>query len=479
VNGVRAVQPIVQEVVLKSVKAAIAGRKVSITFDGSKVNFAIEGMLARFLNDDHMPTTVCIGCKALKTSVDTEMMRQLIKDHLADAGVAVSQVVAFCSDSGPPNPTAMQEWNKLAGNLYFGQDLVDNTVLWLPCLMHALSNAGTVLRKSLPGVKKFMSGFKEMVNTSSASCIAWTEKTQQSCPGLSEKTFRSWYDRSTPLLDVWGQIPAFLIEAKKRTLAKKSVEKMTEAWKRKTLRAELIFCQQFGKLLRDASFELEGDGFCIAYVSSHLALIQKLSAEVTNQRGNFRMFADAARQAVQDGLPAVQAEDFVKQLMATAQSVLDHFDRAIMSKMKDLMPLFWAAGLFEPHRFAVEWGKLTFITDRPRWLDLLAGLKGVPSNSCVGLDAELGIYHDLVRNRLAEVQATPSLGSPSQLWLWWRGIREKVPPWYAVAAILVLMQPSSAVIERFFSLVKANSSGQQSGESADTFAMRCMCLYNE
>ncbi len=159
------------------------------------------------------------------------MMRELIKLHLDEAGINISQVVAFCSDSGPPNPTAMQDWNKLATNLHFGQAAADNTVLWLPCLMHALSNAGTVLRKALPAVKKFMSGFKKMVNTSSASCIAWTDKTQQACTGLSEKTFWAWYDRSTPLLDVWGSIPAFLSEAKKRSLAKKSVEKMAEAWK--------------------------------------------------------------------------------------------------------------------------------------------------------------------------------------------------------------------------------------------------------
>ena len=41
-SGVRAVQPIVQEMVMSSMKAAVAGRLVSITFDGSKDNFAIE-----------------------------------------------------------------------------------------------------------------------------------------------------------------------------------------------------------------------------------------------------------------------------------------------------------------------------------------------------------------------------------------------------------------------------------------------------
>jgi hypothetical protein len=62
--------------------------------------------------------------------------------------------------------------------------------------------------------------------------------------------------------------------------------------------------------------------------------------------------------------------------------------------------------------------------------------------------------------------------------MWWRGLRLKLPSWFALATILVLMQPSSASIERFFATVKANTSGQQNGESAETLALRSMCLYN-
>ncbi len=230
--------------------------------------------------------------------------------------------------------------------------------------------------------------------------------------------------------------------------------------------------------MRDASFELEGDGFCVAYVSHHVALIQKLQADVNQNRGAFRMFVDAAQQAVADGLPAALVDNFIKRLSATATAVLEHFDRAVLSKMKDLLPFDRVAGLFEPHRFAVEWSKPSFAADRPRFLDLLVELKGVPPGTRSGLDAEFGIYHDLVRNRLAELQATPCLGTPSQLWMWWRGIREKVPHWYAIASILVVMQPSLASIERFFATVKANASGQQNGEAHETLATRSMCLFN-
>ncbi len=154
INGVRAVQPIVRSMVISSAKTAVAGRLVGITFDGSKVNFSIEGMLARVLNDDFLPVSLCVGAQALKTSLDSATLRTVIMKHLEEAGIVAGQIVAFSSDSGPPNPTVMKEWNTQAQALYFGQDLIDQQVQWLPCLMHAFSNAGTVLRKALVGTSK-------------------------------------------------------------------------------------------------------------------------------------------------------------------------------------------------------------------------------------------------------------------------------------------------------------------------------------
>jgi hypothetical protein len=108
INGVRAVQPIVRSMVIGSAKAAVAGRLVGITFDVSKVNYSIEGMLARTLNDDFMPVSICVGVQALKTSLDHATLRTVIMKHLDEAGIAPSQIVAFSSDSGSPNPTAMR-----------------------------------------------------------------------------------------------------------------------------------------------------------------------------------------------------------------------------------------------------------------------------------------------------------------------------------------------------------------------------------
>lgn len=68
--------------------------------------------------------------------------------------------------------------------------------------------------------------------------------------------------------------------------------------------------------------------------------------------------------------------------------------------------------------------------------------------------------------------------TPGDLWEFWRSIQANVPAWYKVASVLVLIQPSSCGIERFFSLVKANTSEEQNSEHGRTLAVRSMLLYN-
>jgi hypothetical protein len=65
-------------------------------------------------------SSVFLGVKALSTSLAAATVHTLIRKHLVEAGIGV---VALCSDSGPPNPTAMSEWIAEAAQLYFGQEL--------------------------------------------------------------------------------------------------------------------------------------------------------------------------------------------------------------------------------------------------------------------------------------------------------------------------------------------------------------------
>ena len=70
---------------------------------------------------------------------------------------------------------------------------------------------------------------------------------------------------------------------------------------------------------------------------------------------------------------------------------------------------------------------------------------------------------------------------PTVLWdIWGKNLfsKKELQGWWALCKIAVLHQPSSAVIERFFSVLKGNTSRRQSSEHEDTLEGRSLALYN-
>jgi hypothetical protein len=471
--------PIVKKMQIDRVKAAVDGRNVSIFFDASKVNFLVEAVMCRYLTNDFMPCQICVGVAAVPKSVNSASLRALLRRHLTEAGIELKYVVGAISDSGPPNPSAMKDWNAEASDMYHGEELKDETLFWIPCLMHAFSNIGTVLRKRLPLAKQFMKGFKRMVNTSDAARKLWMEVCGSPCPGLAEKSFWAWWDCAKKILDVWQHVKRFLQLAFGRKLAEKSVRSMKSVCDDdasfRMLTAELNFALIAGKTFHDGGFILEGDGFCAPYAKRFLSMIQRLFLEWTNTGKDHVSITSVVNTARLNGLMQGDCNRLVDRFHLALVAMKQQADAAIFSRMADVLPFFSAAGLFCPHRLVEMSKRAEFAQSFDESVRVFAGLKGLRvQNLGTLLTSELPEMLKLSSARIAE----DYFDSPAELWLWWRRIREKVPTWFSVACLLVLLQPTSAVIERFFSLVKANTSGQQGAVAEDTFAIRCMCLFN-
>lgn len=477
--GVRQQFPVVQALLSERLRATLDGQLVAIFFDASKVNQLIEAVICRLLDKDLMPTQVCFGVGLVPKSIDSASLQLLLRHHLREANVEMRNVVCGISDSGPPNPTAMKEWNEGVKAVYFGDRLKEESLLWIPCLMHAMSNCGTVLRKKLPLVKQFMSGFKRMTNTSDAARKLWSEICGAACPGLAEKSFWAWWDCAKKILAVWQYVKAFLAKASARTLAEKSVRKMKlvfdDAASFKCLTAEMNFVVIAGQTFHEAGFMLEGDGFCLPYAKRYLSVTQTLLAEWLAQKTAHISVTSVVDVARQNGLLIGQCEMLTNRLGAALQAVHTQASNAIFKKMDNLMPFYTAAGLFCPKRLVVQMRRADWPTVFDAAVEQFVGLKGVTvPNLRTLLTAELVVLQRLAAERLNTVYED----IPAELWMWWRRIRDDVPTWFLVAKVLVLMQPTSAAVERFYSIVKANTSARQVAEAEETFACRTMVLYN-
>jgi hypothetical protein len=281
-------------------------------------------------------------------------------------------------------------------------------------------------------------------------------------------------------MDVWSRISQFLTMAKKRKLSEKSIAKMMEAWTRRhVLEAEMHFCLAMGKLFHDAGFELEGDGFCCAVARRHLAAVNELVQEVARDKSGHRIIVDVVTAAHARGVVRNDTDMLTSSLATVAANVVEQFSKAIMTKMAIQMPLYHAAGLFDPLRFMFETRQIHWAEKRVEWFDYFVNLKGVRNAAAVrvGLDNEYLTYQRAVREYNTQLSDFPDLQKPKELWMW-RLQYLTLTSFFEIACVLILMQPSSASVERFFSLLKANSSRQQNRESRQTLALRSMCLYN-
>lgn len=483
VEGLRALIPFAKQRASEHVRDSLRGRHVAVFVDGTKVNILSEGVIARFVDDLQQIRQICIGMAAITKSVNAAMLIALLRKHMSDAGLELKNVVGVMSDSGQPNPAALKQWNDTSHDA----GLSEEALLWIPCVMHAASNVGLTMRMLLAPVKQFMSGFKTMSNESDAARVLWQEKTGRACKQLSDKSFWRWWDCIREVLKVTEHIAGFIREATARKLSKKSVAKMAEAWKNQLLVPSMQFCIAAGQVFRDMGVMLEGDGFCLPLVYKHIRLAEAFYAAWprANRASAFQHHLIAPIfNAVREKRPndaSVAALPGI--LYDVGVAVAAHADSAILTGMASLLPLYRAGSLFHPLMFLAEAERPEFSgTYLPAAIEIVVSLKGVAVEDRlqlkIDLNAQILSYQNECRDRARHLQAVPKADTAVELWKWWVSLSATVPAWFSIAKILVLLQPTSAAIERFFSLVKANTSPLQNNETADNFTARCMYLYN-
>jgi hypothetical protein len=112
---------------------------------------------------------------------------------------------------------------------------------------------------------------------------------------------------------------------------------------------------------------------------------------------------------------------------------------------------------------------------------LFKGLKGFTENVMIRLVAELADYRQRAGAFAPLLAAEPRSKQPTKLWEWWWNIRndESIAQWTLLTRVAVLQQPSSACIERFFSVYKGMTSTQQCAEDEETSLLRAQARYNK
>lgn len=486
-EGVRRMIPVAVRALQQQVTDAVAGRMLSIFFDGAMINEMVECVIVRFLTDVFAIRHLCIGVAMLSKSMTAATLKDALRMHLTEARVEDCQIVAATSDSAAVNSCMVDLWNDSASALY-GLEFDARRLFWLGCLSHALSNCGTAMRKEAAVLKLFFSSFKKMANTSTAARAVFQHVTGAACPLICDNRWFHWFDCAVRVYDKWAQMPYFLDQLMASGFASKSAHKMHticrgSGQKWIVLEMEIRAVIGFGKLFRDFCALLEGDGFVLPYVAECLRKLRNLTVGVLTQKHKHVLFVELAQSCRDRGISQQMIDGIIANLVPIIKTGMDKFCASVWEKLPaDRFELFDAAAIFHPLLFLVKVEELHWATSLIRHCARLSDVKGVPRNPIdfrLKLVAEVETYKTEAQKFRAVIIAKPELDTPTRVWEWWCEIRLKVPAWFEIAQILVLIQPSSAIAERFYSVVKSQTSEQQNAEYSDTFAGRTMALFNK
>lgn len=379
----------------------------------------------------------------------------------------------------------VKAWNEDAAT-FFGPELDKKQLSWMGCLSHGLSNCGTAMRKSAVVAKAFFSAFKKMSTTSHAARGHWKRMTGVACPILCDNRWWCWYDCAAVVYSQWEKVPGFVRYLSEQKIAEKSAKKMLgildgfdNMWL--TLELQLRILLAFGKQFRDAGTLLEGDGFVLPYVSSTLRASRDLMEAVSHEKERHALFADLHRRCREYGLITGAADFAVTKLVPIVLAGMDKFRHSIWAKLGDHFALYDAAALFHPMEFLHN-GSEGMASVLGKACEALSCIKGLPRQSSdirLKLVMELEVYKKAASKFRDAFLAKPEDHDPHTLWEWWKAQRVLLPAWFEVACKLVLIMPSSAVVERFFSVIKSQTSEQQGSEYEATFVGRCKALFNK
>lgn len=475
--------PVILDVLRKERNGSVAGRVVAVVFDGAKVNENVEVCVVRYLDDAFEVKHATVGVSLISKNMTSAALNALVREQLRCAGVEVSLVICATSDSASINRAMASSWNEMNSQTNYGVKFVEQQLLWLGCIAHALSNAGKALRAALPSLKSFLKGFKKMTNTSDAARGIWLDECKSQCPGLADNRWWAFYDTVVDIERVWTFVPAFLREAAARTVAKSSVKRMASEMdsplKRERLLFELRCCITLGKNFRDATLLMESNGFTLPFVEPTLIRIHQ-AATLFSRDPSVSVLLPSL-----DEIRRVGYQNDVGAAMgcfvAAGRAVFQHFDRAVLKDMAPVLPLFTSAQLFHPV-FVEYLSKQQGDVLGPRLPPLLS-LKPLAVETALSgqtLEAALrGEWAALVvasKQQAEKWRAAPDEADPAGLLQWWRSLQRVVPTWFRIFTYVVLIQPSSAFVERLFSVIKVATTPQQNREYPETFEARVLAL---
>jgi hypothetical protein len=430
-----------------------------------------------------------------------DQLKGFVQLHLDSAGITKKQLMAATTDSAAVNKSMGKHFNwevrGLPEALRFANSFPIHN-----CFSHMITNCGSKWRESMSASVRILSGLKGLRVSDSAKCL-FRELTGVALPDGTENRWFYWVDFVKAVLPHWGVLPGFVRRCKEAGYMPKKVAKMAALIspnsKREVLKAgvELQFMALLGEPLAKAAYFLEGDGFLAPFTFSRLEGLNDLILRVEGAAAaeddayvqSLRAFANRHPGELYQNAH----DDVIEEVWRTRKVLAEYWKDSVWKEMQVDIQLFRGFSVLDPLQLVslsnaevvarlngLREGEEVVVNGKNQFRRF-KGVKGFNENVQEALIAQLPQYllaAEAIRPVLAMV--IPS-EQPARLWEWWWSMRneDSLRQWSLLARIAVLHHPSSAVIERFFSVYKGMTSTQQCREDEETSLLRAQARYNK
>jgi hypothetical protein len=225
------------------------------------------------------------------------------------------------------------------------------------------------------------------------------------------------------------------------------------------LEIQLATVQEVGRKIVQVTYDLEGDS-CLA--SNALDMVSSISTHFTLfLAGNHPSVSSLCKKLSTDEKELLDVAKEAR-LLNCAHSIVSpaasYFQKQLDNQYKVSLEVFRAARMCNPLRIADVHGDF----------QLLSKAKFISSSELGPLRDELSTYISLA-----------STESSKDTLDWWKRHSTQLPRWSALCRRFLLAQPSSAAVERVFSLFSNCISDAQESMLGDQIELTMMLRYNK
>lgn len=473
-TGVSQYIPMFLQKEIEKTKAAIGSRPISISFDGTTEVGELLTIVVRFVSKNHNICHRCHSFKVLSRSLDGLQLGAFLAEQLNNYWL--NRQIHYISRDGASVNTA--------GIAHMGILLTFGKTADVICLSHTINVAGSRFSDECQIVEKIIQAWSSIVVHSGKVRREFLTRTGVSAKRKSEVRWFSWAEVGLQIKRYLSTIIDICRDVTNGcdALRVKVINIIDDEDDFATLQLELALLFDAMLPLISMCYAVEGDGFTAPFV---FEMWKKLCLHLESCN-NWRNRHSRAPNVAEKCIELVGDNDVIRQemlfnhTMRKAHIVFQKLEMDNRGRIESQMRIFRACRLFN-YSFIATTPLEALREEAVIYFPVILNLKRNLVDQLVQVD-NLRDYKDVAQlyENIHPLDAVT--GGPEKadcMWSFWREHILILPAWFQAAEEIALIMPSSACVERIFSLYDAMFGDNQQGALEDLRECSVMTRFNE